>query len=79
MGNTTAEGMELQLKVKTERNMLSLAYANTRSYGHRLVGINPDSVLDVDVAVPAQTFNALFSQRLSEGLWAGLNYYYICR
>ncbi|NIW45716.1 MAG: hypothetical protein GWN30_13485 [Gammaproteobacteria bacterium] len=58
--------------MKTEQNLLSLAYANTRAYGHRLVDINPDSILDADVAVLAQILSALFSQRLFEGLWASV-------
>ncbi len=77
VGETTVQGAELQLKVRTDRSLLSVAYANTQASGWRLRDINPEWVIDVGDAVPRQTFNTLFSYRLAEGVWGGVNYYYV--
>ncbi len=77
VGESTVEGAELQLKVRTERSLLSLAYANTWAYGQRIREINPELIADVSDAVPRHTVNAMYSHRLAGGLTAGVNYYYV--
>lgn len=77
VGETTVQGAELQLKLRTDHSLFSLAYANTRGSGWRIGDINPETTINVDEAVPGETLNALYSHRLDEGVWGGVNFYYV--
>ncbi len=79
VGHTINEGVELQLKARTDNVLTSVAYSHVRTTGRRLDELNlaptEDKWVDVDGAVPVHTVNALLSLRLAERFWASLNYY----